>query len=139
MGADLHIHVFEGIELEHLRVFNRNTVGSKYFQAFSLADSGMSWEAAYDAIAETPSVWIGEVSWLKAAFFGDAETFVPSAVQIIANVIGEDLPVIDAELTAKILAAFEQPNTTSYGLADKAEVAAFLAQHSGKRVFTVSW
>lgn len=137
MAADLHIHVFEGVTEQDLADFNSNTLGSKYFNPRSVAEK--SNDTSYDKICETPQIWIGEVSWLKAALFEDSENFIPSTVMRISELIGEDLPVLDDELIAGILAAFDAPNDTSYSLANKNEVAAFLEQHKGKQVFTVSW
>ena len=93
----------------------------------------------------TPSVWVGEVSWLKASIFEDeAATFIPGPVQAISDLIGEDLPILTPELREKILDALHGPNTTTYAVADAAsakyaEVVAFLDKHMGERLFTVSW
>ena len=137
MAADLHIHVVpDDIEEKALPAFFSHTLGSKHFgDAFSEAER----QAAFRRISETPNVWIGEVSWLKAALFGDSDTFVPSTVQLVQDAVGEDLPTLDDELEQKILAAFEAKNETGYNLATVDQVRAFLAAHKGKRLFTVSW
>ena len=137
MGADLHIHVLEGIEEADLASFNSNTLGSKYFNPRTIAQgSGLD---KFSKIAETPDIWIGEVSWLKAAMFEDRDTFVPNTVAEIHELIGEELPELTDELTKKILAAFSMKNETAYSLAKKDDVEAFLAEHQGKQLFTVSW
>lgn len=137
MAADLHIHIVpDDLEEGVIAAFFSNTLGSKYFGG-RFSDEVR--DAAFPRIAETPSVWIGEVSWLKAALFGDSGTFVPSTVQLVQDAIGEDLPTLDDELERKILAAFETTNETGYSLATADDVRAFLAEHKGKRLFTVSW
>jgi len=137
MAADLHIHVVpDDLEEGVIVAFFSHTLGSKHFGGrFSQEER----DASFPRIADTPNVWIGEVSWLKAALFGDSGTFVPSTVQLVQDAIGEDLPTLTDELEQKILAAFEAKNETGYSLATVDEVRAFLAQHKGKRLFTVSW
>ena len=139
MAADLHIHVFEGIEESDLRNFFRNTLGSKYFSPRPVGGyEGFS--AAYDTIVNTPSVWVGEVSWLKAALFEDGEeTFVPSPVQKIHELIGENLPVLDDKLEREILDALGLENVTSYEVESVVKIHQFLRSHKGKQLFTVSW
>jgi hypothetical protein len=136
MAADLHIHVLEGASESDLAVFHAHTLGTKYFDLTKRYDpTGPEWER----VGETPNVWVGEVSWLKAAVFGEAETFIPSTVQKVHEIIGEDLPVIDDGLIERIKEAFTLDNVTSYGLAECAKVTEFLEAHRGKQAFTVSW
>ena len=96
---------------------------------------------ARQAIDETPRVWIGEVSWLKAGLFDDAATFVPGPVERVSSLIGESLPVLTPELKEQLLEALGLPNETSYDVASAAspEVRAFLDAHEGERLFTISW
>jgi hypothetical protein len=136
MAADLHIHILKGIEESDLAAFNSNTLGSKYFNPRTVDQTDFS---IYDKIGDTPNVWVGEVSWLKAALFEDAAEFVPSAVEAIHGFIGEDLPVIDDELIDKVASAFALANTTQYKLENDEKVIEFLRQHKGERAFTVSW
>jgi hypothetical protein len=148
MGADLHIHIFEGITEDDLRAMKSSTLGSKYF---NLHDN-MPWEEkkkVYERIDNTPNIWIGEVSWLKAGLMEDADTFIPNTVGDIAELVGEELPTIDDEFIEKVVKAFDQPNNTAkedgvwngkgYSLADPNEVKDFLEQHRGKKVFQISW
>lgn len=137
MAADLHIHVLEGATEADIAVFNAHSLGSKHFTWAPVNEQDE--DRASKSVTSTPSVWIGEVSWLKAALFDDAETFIPGPVQAIQELIGEDLPVLDAALEAKIIAALEGANSTSYSLAKPDEVRAFLKDHHGKRLFTISW
>lgn len=113
MAADLHIHVFDGCTENDL--------------------------CDYKKIASTPNVHVGEVSWLKAALLDDSDRYIPSAVQQVTDIIGEDLPVVDDAMIARIADAMKAPNATSYTLNSAEEVLTFLKQHKGKRVFTVSW
>jgi hypothetical protein len=139
MAADLHIHVqTPEVTDEVLARFFGNTLGSKHFNPRPYSQTS---DKPYEIVARSPNIWIGEVSWLKAALLGDGdgERFVPGPIQVVQQAIGEDLPVIDDDLIAKIGAAFDVPNTTSYSLAKKIDVWRFLETHRGKRVFTVSW
>jgi len=133
MAADLSIHVFEGVTEEDLAAFFSHTLGSKYMDLNRRTDLGVHLK-----ISDTPGIWIGEVSWLKAAITGDME-YVPGPVQSVQETIGEDLPEVDDALIARIMAAFDIPNLTAYHIAEPAEVRSFLEAHRGKRLFTVSW
>src|ERR1044071_4453309 len=99
MAADLHIHVVpDDLEEGVIAAFFSLTIGSKHFSGFGRGRvSPEAQERAFSRIADTPNVWIGEVSWLKAALFGDSGTFVPSTVQLVQDAIGEDLPTLDDE------------------------------------------
>lgn len=140
----MHIHVYEGITENDLSDFFWNSMGSKYFGgglgiiAARRAGEG-KFDAAYKKISDTPNIWIGEVSWLKAGLFNNEETYVPGPVSIIKDLIGENLPTIDEELIDKIEAALNAKNTTDYSVAKPDEVVGFLLQHKGKKCFTVSW
>ena len=134
MAADLHIHVLDGISGEDLASFFSNTLGSKYFNP---RPGGRA--SASSPVSQTPNVWIGEVSWLKAAFLGDSETYVPASVVQISDLIGEDLPELTEELLTKILDALGSKNTTNYSISSRDDVESFLREHMGKRLFTVSW
>jgi hypothetical protein len=92
-------------------------------------------------VSNTPSVWVGEVSWLKAALFDDAETFIPPAVQQIHEIIGEDMPLIDDSLITRVESALGSENPTSYTVAGSEEspVIKFLRDNKGMRAFTISW
>ena len=136
MAADLHIHIFEGIAEKDLSGFFANTWGSKYFNL----GKGSSWDdPSRKKVGDTPSVWVGEVSWLKAALFDDSEAFIPDPVGAISELVGEDLPVIDDSFMEKVKEAMAMPNETGYSLAHAEEILAFLEEHKGKQVFTISW
>lgn len=145
MGADLHIHVYDGLTEDDLREFFRNSLGSKwsagFFGLLTVGETNLNKMLAnHDKILAQPNIWIGEVSWLKASLFeGGEEQFVPSTVQVVSDAIGEDLPVLDGELFERIIGAFSEENRTIYSLAKEENVRAWLQQHMGKRLFTVSW
>jgi len=139
MSADMHIHIFEGIEEKDLKIFFSNTIGSKYCLPIGVKVSDEAWEKAYEKIANTPNIWIGEVSWLKAGLTSNPEKYVPAPIQKISDIIGEDLPKIDDELIQKVENALRLKNTTSYQVANPKDVVKFLKKHKGKKVFTVSW
>lgn len=135
MAADMHIHIFEGITEDDLAVFFANTMASKYFRPGNL---GERWQVSYAKISDTPNVWVGEVSWLKAALFED-DTFIPDPISKISEIIGEDLLVIDDALIGRISRALTLPNETVYHLAQAEKIISFLTDNKGERAFTVSW
>ena len=151
MAADLSIHVLgpykykswetgnvedgEATEQDY-KDLEASSLGSKYF---SSGRHQGAWDRAFHNLGNSPQVWIGEVSWLKAAFLEDAESFIPGPVQRVAEVIGEDFPVIDDGLIEKIAEAMRVENATSYRIATENEVVDFLKEHKGKKVVTVSW
>lgn len=159
MSADLHIHIAgEGIGEREMSVFFANAIGSKYCPLTNLSDNDDENQLQFERmrslddvrrrdeyreistlIMNSPSIWIGRVSWLKAGLTEDLETWVPETVERISALIGEDLPVLDTGLISRIMEAFSLPNKTRYSLAKPEEVRAFLEQHIGQRVFTVSW
>lgn len=88
----------------------------------------------------TPNIWIGEVSWLKAALFGDAKTFIPSTVQVVQDIVGyKKLNKITKNFIKKIMKAFDLKNKTGYELASPKDVEKFLFKHLGRKIFTISW
>lgn len=106
----------------------------------SKGEDTKKWSKVYKKFAtETPYIWIGEVSWLKADLLADDETFIPNTVGTIDELIGEDWPVLDDELIKNILQAFELENKARCLLAEVAEVSQFLEEHRGEKVFTISW
>jgi hypothetical protein len=140
MSADLHIHIKSAeVTDEVLRVFFASTLGSKYFAIGDYNPEHLRWPQAYDIVAASPNVWVGEVSWLKAALFEDGDRFVPSPVQKIHELIGENLPVLDQALYQQLLDALRLPNQTSYLVENDHAVAKFLQAHFGAQLFTVSW
>ncbi len=84
MAADLYIHVFEGISEEDLKVFFSNALGSKWFAGFYAVDDHGKEEESYANISETPRVWVGEVSWLKAALYRELVAYRGKSVVISA-------------------------------------------------------
>lgn len=141
MAADLEIHVLVApCTEEHLARFFSSHLGSKYFNWNRRSAKEKELESeAYEVVANTPSVWVGEVSWLKAALTDDPDTFIPGPVVVIQDIIGEDLPIIDDALINQICAAFKQENTTGYDVSEGNGVRDFLEKYRGERVFTVSW
>lgn len=130
MAADLHIHVLtDATSEEELELFKQPLHSGNSKQ----------WEEAYEHIAQTPDIWIGEVSWLKAALTSDRETFIPDTVGKIQDIIGRGTKSLTEEMLQDILNAFEAKNITSYEVAGRDEVEAFLRPYIGQKVFTVSW
>ena len=146
MAADLSIHVrTEPLTDDVMRAFFANTLGSSWgpkdlSSILSGPNNHDSWMEAVKVVSDSPQVWIGEVSWLKAALAGDDETFVPNPVAQISELIGDDG---SAELTddmiEAIIKAIDVPNQTGYSVATPEQVRPFLEEHRGKPVFCVSW
>jgi len=133
MSADLHIHVVYGpCTEEHAKSLLSNVIGSKY-------DGYPTIQGSYKIVGNSPNIWVGEVSWLKASIFEDSDSFISNTVGEINDIIGEDFPVIDEEMINKIDEAFDLPNKTNYKLADRRIVIKFLKGWIGHKVFTVSW
>lgn len=150
MAADLSIHVItEEATDEHFKVFASHTIGSKYgptsvpgvglavgYRHPTISDDDQLWSV----IGKSPQIWIGEVSWLKAAIFEDGEeAYIPPPVAQVHELIGEDFPVLDEELKLKILGALTLENKTGYNIAKSEDVGKFLDEHMGKKLCTISW
>lgn len=136
MSADLHIHIYEGITEDDLANFFSNSFGSKWFNPRNV---GSKLDDGYEAISNTPNIWVGEVSWLKAAVFESPGDFVPDPIAKISEIITDELPTIDDKLIAKVEVAMGLSNETGYSLGSQNDVIDFLKLHKGKRCFTVSW
>ena len=142
MGADFHILIFEGLTEKDLEIFFSNTMSSKYFSPKTIAESRkLGYDKVNIRVLKTPSVFIGEISWLKAnlLLFHNERDFVPNTVSEVNDLIEERLPNIDDKLIDKIDKAFDLENITGYTLGNRKEVIDFLKQHIGKRCFTVNW
>ena len=94
--------------------------------------------------AETDGFRVGDVSWLKANILGDADRYIPTAIDRMADLVGEDLPILTPDLKEKLLVAYSMPDAKSIyklnvGLAYLATFDYWLDQHMGERLFHVSW
>jgi len=140
MAADVHLHILEGVTEEEVKLFLSNRLGSKYYDESKYQEHEKRYDELVEKMANTPQVWVGEVSWLKAWLTGDKEAFVPSAVEKVTEVIGEDFPVIDDELIRKVEEAMKLGSGKSeYEVNDPEEVVNFLKEHKGKKVFWITW
>ena len=139
MSADLRIHIItKEFTLEHYKRFNYDTLGSKYFRPKHNVTSEC-YRELFKLGMETPSVGVGEVSWLKAALLDDIESFIPSPIELIVGLIDDDCPIIDDKLIEGVETAMTEANTTGYELCEGSNIIKFLKKHKGKRVFTISW
>ena len=144
MAAALYIHVLtDEFTEEHYKAFQSNAIGGKYWGGF-FRDVQGEFEKKHNCdlyllCADTPQIWVGEVSWLKAALFEDQDSFVPPPVQAVADIIGEDFPMIDDELITKIEAALGLDNATGYSVCEHSGVIDFLKEHKGEKAFCISW
>lgn len=142
MAADLHIHVMRGVTEADIALFFQDTLGSKHFKPELLfrQRSLNEMDREFTKMHDTPNIWIGEVSWLKAAVFNDPDAFIPNVVLMVHEAIGEDLPVLDEVLLEKLRSAFDAVGGGSgYSIAEWPKVEEFLRQHMGERLFTISW
>jgi hypothetical protein len=149
MSADLHIHIItRKFTIEHAKAFSSNTLGSKYFCGGDIDNIDLNYRDNFekkhkcdlhDMAADTPNVWVGEVSWLKAMLFNDSKRFIPDPIQKISDIIGEDFPIIDDKMILKIKKALGIKNQTAYDITSDNKVIIFLEKYKGKKAFTVSW
>ena len=101
-----------------------------------------------DLVMRTKSIWIGEVSWLKASLLEDKNTFIPKTVEKI-NKIAYETPLIDNKLILKIKKCFKLPNNTikkggvwkgkGYKISEPDLVVNFLKENIGKYIYPISW
>lgn len=136
MAADLHIHVMEdGCTEDDIVRFFGNTLGSKHFSIFGNThrnEGGKPFykQDWYKRVSSSPNIWVGEVSWLKH----------PDIVAEITEIIGEDLPVCDDSLIAKVKEAYIRSEPHQFYATEYSNtVIDFLKEHRGKRLYTISW
>lgn len=145
MAADLHLHVFDDkFTPEHYKMFQSNVIGSKYFEPNPMGRGKRDYvneegKDLFTLCAETNQVWIGEVSWLKAAIFENEGRYVPGPVIGVSELIDEDFPILTEKLKSEILGCFDIDNMSTYQVAHKQEVEDFLNRNMGKQLFTISW
>jgi hypothetical protein len=148
VAADLHIHALGELSEDDVCCFFGHMFGSKHFRwhAADRCIDGVtkSWRCPHqERVTRSDSVWVGRVSWLKAALFSD-DRYIPEAVQQVHDIIGEDLPLLDEQLLEQILEAAEIPNTRASWydtVMDRGdpEIVVWLRDHMNQRLFTVSW
>lgn len=96
----------------------------------------------HEKISNTPNIWVGEVSWLKAALYDDSETFVPSPIAKVSEIIDEKnkgKALVTDEFIDDIRKALTLSNITGYTISNAKDVVKFLKKYRGKYVFTISW
>jgi hypothetical protein len=153
MAADLHLHVlgpgsyydFETNETigtfctkEDVALFHSSTLGTPFFNP-GLRDADFYDGPVYRAVRGSPNIWIGEVSWLKAMVLDEPDTFIPSMVMAMAELIGWDFKPIDDKFIEAVKLAFDNSNETGYSLTGLDTVLEFCYAHRGKQTFQVSW
>lgn len=148
MAASFTIHFLAGPEQqEAYKLINGNTIGSQYC---TLMDGRRSEEdsiardraqsLAHKVMATTPAVTIGDVSWLKAAFLEDGERFIPSPIERMSELIGEEFPILDANLRDNLLSCLSLKNSSSYpDLISKEELQKALDANMGTTLCHISW
>ena len=79
MSADLYIHVrTPDVTRENLTVFSAE---------YRSGDDDTAYYSAMNLIGESPMVWVGAVSWLKAALFNKPGEYIPETVDTVAVLI----------------------------------------------------
>lgn len=136
MATEFRIHVLTDVFTEaHLAAIFSNHLGSKYEDPdpFSGAKERFQVEhscSLYDMALKTPYVLVGRGPGMNHH----------NAIDAVIDVIGEDLPVIDDVLIARIREALNMRDENPYWtLAPFDEVTAFLKRNKGERVFTILW
>lgn len=138
MAAQLNIHLrTEEIDEDVLRGFFGSTLGSPYFGQERLSE--YDFMEAFDIVAETPSVVVGDVSNLKAGLTGDRDRYVPGPAQAIQDEIGSEPVEATGELIERIETAKDDANESIYDDHNIDGAIEFLREHEGEEVFTVSW
>ena len=141
MAADFHIHVItKNFTEDDVKFLKSNTLGSKYFAGF---DQRYSYEELNSILARaenTPNIWIGEVSWLKASLSEDPSEYIPTLVEVLYDLVGEDFTTITPEFIDQVSAAFDTEEISSYyDSFEKDRLINFLNKYMGEKVFHVSW
>ncbi len=143
MSADLYIHVMtDDMIMDDFKCFFSNHIGSIWWDVNHSCHQGpyTGEQCEHDKrICDSPQVWIGSVSWLKASFSEDGSEYMPGPVVLINDLIDENLPILNKELERKILAALSAENDTKYSVTENKDVKDFLKQHYGKKLFVISW
>ena len=126
MAANLNIHILtEEFTEEHYIAFQSNTLGGGHFNPGY--DKQFEKENNCDLFTmccDTPHVWVGEVSWLKAALF-ESDEFIPGPIAEISKTIGDNCPIINDTLIRNVKNAMTLPNTTGYSLCNGKEIISF--------------
>src|SRR5262245_26911747 len=142
MAADLHIHAMVDVTEDDLKCFFASTLGSRFFNPSGKTECDSTICKHWDKVTADPHIWIGEVSWLKAALLED-DDFIPEPVEKINELIGEDLPVLDEALKNSILDALKVRGDRGTGYdvrsPDNEDLIKWLDANMGRRLFTVSW
>lgn len=92
-------------------------------------------------VASSPSCWIGDVSWLKAAILENGDKFIPQLVYRVSQLIGDDPVEITDNLISQIAEIFDtSTNSTTYSVqTDKDKIIEFFENNKGLKCFSVSW
>lgn len=140
MAADMHIHILEGVTEHQVKRFGSNVLGGPYCDCVSYTEHSEHFYNDCIAIEQTPQVWVGEVSWLKAVVFDEGKRYIPDPVGLVADEFEKGIVTI----TGKMIFRLERElpgteNTTQYKTAPPSKIVEFLKLHEGKKAFTVSW
>ena len=128
MSVQVMLHVVDnGVTEDDVIALASGTLGSKYF---SWAGAGrMNAEGGLDhtlkIAKDAPGVVVGDRS-----AFDD-----PDEITEVMEIIGEDFPVIDADLSERVCRPLVQAGNDKTAI----EVLKFLREHEGKKAFVVAW
>jgi len=169
MAADLHLHIRTSeVTDELIADFFGHCLGSKFFdidrqETLPTLDDikrHPNWKwlekdfdengnirpgayvpgLAHIVISDTPNIWVGEVSWLKAALFEDPNSFIPDPIGAVREIFEDDEGTeITDEIIQKVQDALVRPNQTGYSISEANPVIEFLKKYKGERAFTISW
>lgn len=92
-----------------------------------------------EASGRTIELWIGQVSWLKAMILEDKDTFIPSVVERVSEILPYGVPrILTKEKIDALEEAFKLPNQTQYRIGNLDEVLRRLKKNIGQFVYTSS-
>lgn len=103
--------------------------------------TGADYDEVHARLRHAPRVWVGQVSWIKAAMDEDYDAYIPGPVAAVARVVGDGV-ILTPGLAKAITVAMSTPNRSIYGStqyehlrgADKiAEARAMRSTRQGRR------
>ena len=136
MAASFKIHVRNNLAMKYLYcLWNEPGYKCPFQDEYQICD------CIYEIEMVTPSIYIGDVSWLKAALLYDDDKYVPDPIGKISDAIGvHTLVELTHELKDEIMDALDIPNNSDYELeCDKDKISEFLNRYVGSEIFTISW
>lgn len=140
MAADLHIHVGP--------MPIKPAENSVHFLLNGAYDIDFDKHMVDSKAGIIEDIWVGEVSWLKAALFEDGDrNFIPPFVKVVSETFpsvysGKSIEITEeliSGLMTKMGIAATLKDETQYDLGDPENILMWLTARKGKQAWTVSW